>query len=321
MKALVVDDQANVRLLLSHILRTRNGCTVSVAANGREALALLVRESFDIVVLDLLMPVLDGVETLTVIRRTPALSQTPVIVLSAVRDERKVRQLLRLGIAAYLTKPLRPLDVAERIQQILDRLGDAPAVADDGPAERALAARADLRPQMIAATEQLFGLMLGIEVGAAGTREPLTSGDDVASAVLRLEREAVDLEFAITAPRAMSERMTAQYLQAGDVVTDADVSATLREFATIIGGRLQTALRQRGDVVSLGEPTVSRLGAEACERAGGIRVTYTSSAHDLRFMTTLRAVPGARLARTVQDADRRIEDPAHVHAATPATAG
>ena len=95
MKALVVDDQANVRLLLSHILRTRNGCTVSEAANGREALALLVREPFDIVVLDLLMPVLDGVETLTVIRRTPALSQTPVIVLSAVRDERKVRQLLR----------------------------------------------------------------------------------------------------------------------------------------------------------------------------------------------------------------------------------
>ena len=133
MRALIVDDQPNVRLLLSRILRKKVGCTVSEATNGLEALDLLGRQHFDIVVLDVLMPLMDGLETLEAIRRTPSLRHLPVIVLSAVRDESKVRQLVRHGISAYLAKPLRPLDVAERIEAILARIA-----TQSGPPSRTL---------------------------------------------------------------------------------------------------------------------------------------------------------------------------------------
>ncbi|BCS33486.1 hypothetical protein TBR22_A27130 [Luteitalea sp. TBR-22] len=424
MKALIVDDQPNVRLLLSRILRRKAGCTVSEATNGLEALDLLGRQQVDFVVLDVMMPLMDGIETLEAIRRTPSLRHLPVIVLSSVRDESKVRQLVRHGISAYLAKPLRPLDVADRIQEILARLKASPGqpsrslsgvpkgsrvlvvdgdadfrrmvreslrdyivveaaagaeglrtcldqrpslvivgqdlgaiatpmllrklrslpelssvrvvaavtgdvnqpvvdadavlqrtfvaesfrqqfarlVVEEPPEQRALASRADLRPQMISATEQVFGMMLGIEVLATPSSQPPAPGDDLVRVALRLDREDCDLEFLICAPRAMSERMTAQYLQAGDVVTDADVSATLGEMATIISSRLQTALRQRGEEVSIGDPVVARIGRDADRDAPGMRVCYATPAQDLRFMTTLRAVPAPRLPSTAQAA-------------------
>ena len=425
MRALIVDDQPNVRLLLSSILSKKVvGCTVSEATNGLEALALLGRQHFDLVVLDVLMPLMDGIETLGAIRRTPSLRHLPVIVLSAVRDEGKVRQLVGHGISAYLAKPLRPLDVADRIQEIISRIamssgqpsrslsgippgstvlvvdgdtafrrlvkaslheytvreavtgaeglracldqrpalvivgqdlgaigapvllrklrslpdlsairlvaavpGDAPLPVEDAdavvqrtlagdsfrqhfakllveetPAQQVLASRAHLRPQMISATEQVFGMMLGIEVLALPMAEPATTHDDVVCVPLRLEREACDLEFLFAAPRSMTERMTAQYLQGGDVISDADVASTLCEMATIISSRLQTALRQRGDVVTLGEPSVSRVECAGDDTSSGIRVHFASASQDLRFSTTLRAVPPPRLASPAQDA-------------------
>ena len=299
MKALVVDDQPNVRLLLSQILRRTAGCTVTEVCNGLEALDLLGRHRFDFVVLDVMMPLMDGIETLEAIRQSPAIRHLPVVVLSAVRDEAKVRQLVRLGISGYLAKPLRPLDVAERLQGILSRLsaGAAPPVrAESGPdrGARVLAARAELRPQMVSATEQVFGMMLGLEVLAVGSDQRPSAGDDVARVALRLEVEECDLELAIIAPRAASERMTAQYLKAGDVVADADVSATLGEMVAIIGSRLQSALRQRGDDVVVTPPMVSVLGSAIDAAPAGMSVCFVSSTQDVRFTTTLRAVPAPR---------------------------
>ena len=301
MRVLVVDDQANVRLLLSHILRKKIGCAVTEATNGLEALDLLGQQPFDLVVLDVLMPQMDGMEMLESLRRRPYLRNLPVIVLSAVRDEGTVRQLVRHGISGYLAKPLRPLDVADRIQDIIGRITSPDATparylgSPQGASPRdVLNARADLRPQMISATEQVFGMLLGIEVLAVPGDRPAAIGDDVVRVALRLGGEDCDLEFLIAAPRSMSERMTAQYLQASDVIADEDVASTLGKVALIISSRLQTTLRQRGDDVTVGHPTVSRVGPEDQDPAGVMRITYASSARDLRFITTLRAVPVAR---------------------------
>lgn len=427
MKALIVDDEPTVRLLLSRILRREVDCAVTEATDGIEALDLLARFHFDFVVIDIMMPIMDGLETLEAIRGTPQLRNLPVMVLSAVRDEAQVRQLVSLGVSAYLTKPLRPSDASARVQRFVAQLGASTHVAQQGqgrtllgladgakllvvdgdadfrhfvrstlghqyvisdaeggaqglracldarpaaillgqnlgavpanmflrklrtlpglaavpvvvagsrgneappadadaviqrtfvpetfkkqfsrlvsggtPEHGVLLARPELRPQMISATEQVFGMMLGIEVLATPSSQPPAPGDDVVRVALRLDREDCDLEFLIAAPRAMSERMTAQYLQAGDVVTDADVSATLREMATIISSRLQTALRQRGDEVSIGDPLVTRVGREGDRDVPGMRVCYATPAQDLRFMTTLRAVPAPRLQSAAQ---------------------
>ena len=131
-------------------------------------------------------------------------------------------------------------------------------------------------------------------------------GDDVVGVALHLGREDWDLEFDIAAPRSMSERMTAQYLQASDAIADEDVASTLGKIAIIISSRLQTTLRQRGDDVTLGQPTLSRVAPTEQDVAGQMRVTYVSSARDLRFITTLRAVPVARGAVASAEANATV---------------
>lgn len=132
MRALIVDDEPTVRLLLSRILRREGACVVTEATNGIEALDLLARDPFDFVVLDVMMPIMDGLETLEAIRSTPELRQLPVMVLSAVRDEAQVRRLVALGVSAYLTKPLRPSDASTRVQRFVASLGTSPRTVPAG---------------------------------------------------------------------------------------------------------------------------------------------------------------------------------------------
>jgi CheY-like chemotaxis protein len=131
-KALIVDDEPTVRLLLSRILRREVDCAVTEATDGIEALDLLARFHFDFVVIDIMMPIMDGLETLEAIRGTPQLRNLPVMVLSAVRDEAQVRQLVSLGVSAYLTKPLRPSDASARVQRFVAQLGASTHVAQQG---------------------------------------------------------------------------------------------------------------------------------------------------------------------------------------------
>jgi CheY-like chemotaxis protein len=131
-RALIVDDEPTVRLLLSRILRRDVDCEVTEATNGIEALDLLASQRYDFVVLDVMMPIMDGIETLETIRRTPDLRNLPVMVLSAVRDEAQVRKLVALGVSAYLTKPVRPTDASTRIQRFVATVGAAPRLAQSG---------------------------------------------------------------------------------------------------------------------------------------------------------------------------------------------
>jgi CheY-like chemotaxis protein len=131
-RALIVDDEPTVRLLLSRILRRDVDCEVTEATNGIEALDLLASQRYDFLVLDVMMPIMDGIETLETIRRTPDLRNLPVMVLSAVRDEAQVRKLVALGVSAYLTKPVRPTDASTRIQRIVATVSAAPRLAQSG---------------------------------------------------------------------------------------------------------------------------------------------------------------------------------------------
>jgi CheY-like chemotaxis protein len=419
-KALIVDDEPSVRLLLSRVLRREVDCTVSEATNGIEALDLLGREHFDFVVIDVMMPMMDGLETLEAIRGTASLRHLPVMVLSAVRDESRIRQLVALGISAYLTKPLRPSDAAARVQRfvtsvanhphaatspgrgILDlrdqarilvvdgdgdfrqfvkdtvgdgyqvvgaeggaqglrtcldsrpdaillgqNLGAVPAtmflrklrslpalagvpvvlatpsgsaepgvevaaviqrtfvaavfaqqftrlVAGPTEGERLVLSRPELRPQMIAATEQVFGMLLGVEVFAepAEPAAPDLTGDLV-RIDFTLPAAGSDLEFGITMSREMSERMTAILRQGTDVVTDEAVNEALREVATIVGVRIQNALRARGDDVTTGAPYVGTVADAPGLATGWTPVAFHDASGDVRFTTFLRPLDRA----------------------------
>ena len=102
---LVVDDDELNRDMLSWRL-LRNGYKVSVAASGAEALEMAARQSFDLVLLDVMMPDLNGIDVLRALRQTFLPSQLPVIMATAKGESDDVVQALELGANDYVTKPI-----------------------------------------------------------------------------------------------------------------------------------------------------------------------------------------------------------------------
>jgi two-component system KDP operon response regulator KdpE len=119
----VVDDEPQIRRALRTSL-AGHGYRVEVAEDGEAALTALATRLPDVVVLDLVMPGVDGFE---VLRQTRTWSQIPVIVLSARGDERDKVQALDLGADDYLTKPFGMEELLARVRAVLRRVG-APTV-------------------------------------------------------------------------------------------------------------------------------------------------------------------------------------------------
>ncbi len=104
-RILLVDDDRQTRLKLSRNLESE-GYTVGVAQGGRQALDMLESESFDLIILDILMPEVDGFTVLSQVKATPALREIPVVVISAVDDPDSIEKCRQLGAAEYLIKPV-----------------------------------------------------------------------------------------------------------------------------------------------------------------------------------------------------------------------
>jgi DNA-binding response OmpR family regulator len=115
---LVVDDQEANRALLARRLR-KQGYTVSLAENGRHALERLRARRFDLVLLDILMPEMDGVEVLRQVKADPELAHIPVLMLSALDELDAVVHCIELGAEDYLPKPFPAAILQARVQACL----------------------------------------------------------------------------------------------------------------------------------------------------------------------------------------------------------
>lgn len=122
MKILVVDDDPRLRDLVALALQ-RADFTVITAANGQLALTHAARENPDLIVLDIGLPELDGLE---VCRRIRARSQVPILFLTARADEIDRILGLELGADDYVTKPFSPRELVARVRAILKRSQPAP---------------------------------------------------------------------------------------------------------------------------------------------------------------------------------------------------
>ena len=119
---LVVDDQASNLGGLSRVL-TLLGFETSTARNGVEALAALRARGVDLVLLDISMPVMGGLETLTTIRADPQLRSLPVFMVSGNDDDVQVRRCRELGATGFLAKPFT-FDELERTLRALDEAAE-----------------------------------------------------------------------------------------------------------------------------------------------------------------------------------------------------
>jgi len=117
---LVVDDDAGNRDMLSRRL-TRLGNRVTTAANGRDAIACLRRSAFDVMLLDIQMPEMNGYEVLEVLKADAALRIVPVIVLSASDDSDGVAHCIAMGAEDYLCKPFDPVLLQARLGACLEK--------------------------------------------------------------------------------------------------------------------------------------------------------------------------------------------------------
>ncbi|MBQ9984407.1 MAG: response regulator transcription factor [Lachnospiraceae bacterium] len=121
-KILVVDDESRMRKLVKDFL-TRKGYSVLEASNGDEAVDIFVEDKeIALIILDVMMPKMDGWQTCKEIR---ALSQVPIIMLTAKSDERDELLGFELGVDEYISKPFSPKILVARVEAILRRTAGA----------------------------------------------------------------------------------------------------------------------------------------------------------------------------------------------------
>ena len=116
---MVVDDDENIRTILRYRLE-REHYAVQVARDGRDALKQVHDYPPDLIVLDLMMPDMDGIQFLAQLRSNPQSARIPVIVLTALGPAPYGEQTDELGAAAVVTKPFSPRQLVEQVAHVLD---------------------------------------------------------------------------------------------------------------------------------------------------------------------------------------------------------
>jgi two-component system, cell cycle response regulator len=117
-KILSIDDSRTIRMIVARALKPYD-CVLCEASNGEEGLAVTTREKPDLILLDVTMPVMDGVTMLTRLREEPDLKTTPVIMLTAESGRDNVLQIARLGIRDYLVKPFKEEQLIEKAGRVV----------------------------------------------------------------------------------------------------------------------------------------------------------------------------------------------------------
>ncbi len=117
---LIIDDSESTRRFVRTILEDLSEeIVVHEATTGLEALKVLPKEDFALIVTDINMPDVNGLELINFVKKTDAFKSIPIIIISTERSEEDVKRGLSLGADAYITKPFRPEDITEKVKNIL----------------------------------------------------------------------------------------------------------------------------------------------------------------------------------------------------------
>ena len=120
-RVLVVDDSSTIRKIIQHSLHRANLNVGDIleASNGREALGMVQRFSFDLILTDIDMPLMDGLELLEALAYVRSARNTPVVVITKHTSEEGVLRAMEAGARAYIRKPFTVKDLSEQIEPLL----------------------------------------------------------------------------------------------------------------------------------------------------------------------------------------------------------
>jgi CheY-like chemotaxis protein len=120
-RVLLIDDDDGIRQVASLALRRIGDFDVTEAASGIDALEILTDKEFDVIILDVMMPQMDGPSTLDHLRKLKHGATVPVIFLTAKVLPRELAKLRELGVAGVLTKPFDPITLSTHIEDLIHR--------------------------------------------------------------------------------------------------------------------------------------------------------------------------------------------------------
>jgi adenylate cyclase len=236
---LVVDDNEDNRYALTRRLAREGYANVATAVDGRQALELLSARSFDLVLLDIMMPNVNGYEVLAQVKADDKLRHIPVIMISAIDDMESVIRCIELGAEDYLPKPFNPTLLRARVGACLERkrLHDqvAAQAADLAAWNHALEQRVE---RQVAEIERMSRLKRFLSPQVAEVI--LSSGDD---RVLESHRRAITVLFCdLRGFTAFSETTEPE-----------EVMSVLREYHAVLGSLIHkhggTVERFAGDAI------------------------------------------------------------------------
>ncbi len=265
---LIVDDNADMRAYLANLLSVH--WRVSLAANGSQALELARREPPDLVLTDVMMPVLDGMGLLRAIRSDPALSHIPVVMLSARAGEGAVVEGLDAGADDYLLKPFSAIELVSRVRTNLEaseaRLGWARQGEVDAMrlAEREHAIAVELQHAMLGRVDPIERLEVGVAYQAS--QAELEVGGDWYDVI-----ELPDQRVALVVGDVVGHNLPA-------AAAMGQLRSAIRALASVCSGPAQLVARAEKFAGNIAEAAMSTMACAMLDVSSGA-LTYCCAGH------------------------------------------
>ena len=118
-KILIVDDEPSV-IVSVQFLMEQNGYDVMLAFSGEEAMEIINEKKVDLILLDIMLPVIDGFEVCQRVRENPDWYKIKIILLTALDSDANVEKGLALGADAYITKPFSNIEIVDKVKELLE---------------------------------------------------------------------------------------------------------------------------------------------------------------------------------------------------------
>jgi CheY-like chemotaxis protein len=121
-KVLIVEDDRSIQMVLEFVLVTLGKCQVLLASDGPSGLAMIQQHKPDMVLLDLMLPEMDGFEVCQRAKGDPATRDIPIVFLTAQPQPASIARAMALGAAGYIVKPFDPVKLIDQINEVLDKV-------------------------------------------------------------------------------------------------------------------------------------------------------------------------------------------------------